>query len=439
MTMATAITSVAFVVGDFGLSLAAIQAPSLSDGQRSALFWVNTALGVAIAGAVFASAPLVAAFYGNEAVGAVVALLSVSFVFNGVGVQYRVELTRQGRFGLLAGQDVIAQFIGMVVAFVCILCGLQYWSLVWMQLTIAVVPLFVMLYCVSWRPGRPRLTEGLRPFMTFGAYTFGTQVINYLSANLDSILLGRASGASALGLYNRAYQFAFTPIQQVASPLTRVFLPSLAAAARNGQLLRAQIGRVQTVLLYGLGSVLGLLFVEAPVALPWILGSEWVGAAGLLQVLAVAALFQVGGYPFYWALLALGKTRVLFYAELGPRLIMLAGLLFAAPRGPSVVALVVAGGQILVLTALLVVSVRAMGNEGLLGSLIRPMLVLTSATAVAAFLRPFLGQIGELGQVVGLGVVWSAVFACSLLVPAVRRDVASLASVVRSLAGRSGA
>lgn len=437
MTMATAVTSVAFVVGDFGLSLAAIQAPTLSDAHRSALFWVNTTLGVVIAGVVLASSHLVGEFYGNSAVSGVVALLSASFVLSGIGVQYRVELTRQGRFGLLAGQDVAAQFVGMLVGFVCILCGLHYWSLVWMQLTIALVPLVVMIWSVPWRPGPPRLTEGLRPFMTFGAYTFGTQVINYMSANLDSILLGRASGASVLGLYNRAYQFAFTPIQQVASPLTRVFLPSLAAVARNGSALGAQVGRVQVVLVYTLGGVLGLLFVEAPVALPWILGSEWAGAVGLLQVLAVAALLQVCGYPFYWALLALGKTRVLFYAELGPRALMLLGLVFAAPRGAFLVAFVVAGGQLLVLLALAFVTIPAMTRSGLISSVLRPVFVLTAASAVAVAAYPLTDPLGQFGQVVGLGLVWGAVFACSLLIGAVRRDVAAIMDVARSLSGRS--
>jgi PST family polysaccharide transporter len=437
MTMATAVTSVAFVVGDFGLSLAAIQAPTLSDAHRSALFWVNTSLGVVIAGVVLASSHLVGDFYGNDAVGGVVALLSASFVLSGIGVQYRVELTRQGRFGLLAAQDVAAQLIGMIVAFICILCGLQYWSLVWMQLTIALVPLIVMVAAVPWRPGRPRLAEGLRPFMTFGAYTFGTQVINYMSANLDSILLGRASGASALGLYNRAYQFAFTPIQQVASPLTRVFLPSLAEVARDGRALGAQVGRVQVVLTYSLGAVLALLFVEAPVALPWVLGLDWAGAVGLLQVLAVAALLQVCGYPFYWALLALGKTRVLFYAELGPRIVMLIGLVFAAPRGASVVALVVAGGQLLVLLALTVVTVPAMAQQGLIGCLVRPLLVLTAASAVSVAAAPLAASFGPPGHVLALGLVWAAVFAGSLSFAAVRRDVGVVTGVARALTARS--
>lgn len=437
VTMATAVTSVAFVVGDFGLSLAAIQAPTLSDAHRSALFWVNTTLGIVIAGVVLASSHLVGEFYGNSAVSGVVALLSVSFVLSGISVQYRVELTRLGRFGLLAGQDVAAQFVGMVVGFVCILCGLQYWSLVWMQLTIALVPVIVMVCVVPWRPGRPRLTEGLRPFMTFGAYTFGTQVINYMSANLDSILLGRASGASALGLYNRAYQFAFTPIQQVASPLTRVFLPSLAAVARNGKALGEQVGRVQVVLVYALGAVLALLFVEAPVALPWILGSDWVGAVGLLQVLSVAALLQVCGYPFYWALLALGKTRVLFWTELGPRVVMLVGLVLAAPRGAFVVALVVCGGQLLVLVALAAATIPAMTHGGLIGCLLRPVIVLTAASAVAVAAHPFIESFDQFSQVVVLALIWAAVFGCFLLVRSIRRDIVAITDVGRSLLGRT--
>ena len=52
VAMVTAIVGVADVIRDAGLSSAAIQAKSLSAGQRNNLFWLNSGIGLALMGAI---------------------------------------------------------------------------------------------------------------------------------------------------------------------------------------------------------------------------------------------------------------------------------------------------------------------------------------------------------------------------------------------------
>ena len=49
VAMVLAVIGVAEVFRDFGLSSAAVQAVTLTPGQRSNLFWVNTAVGAVLA------------------------------------------------------------------------------------------------------------------------------------------------------------------------------------------------------------------------------------------------------------------------------------------------------------------------------------------------------------------------------------------------------
>ncbi len=53
VAMVTAIVGIAQVLGDFGLSLAAVQARVLSRGQKSNLFWLNSLLGLTLTVIVF--------------------------------------------------------------------------------------------------------------------------------------------------------------------------------------------------------------------------------------------------------------------------------------------------------------------------------------------------------------------------------------------------
>src|SRR5690349_12103806 len=52
MAMVLSVAGVASVIGDAGLSLAALSSRELDDDQRSGLFWLNAAVGAATAGVV---------------------------------------------------------------------------------------------------------------------------------------------------------------------------------------------------------------------------------------------------------------------------------------------------------------------------------------------------------------------------------------------------
>ena len=57
IAMVVAIIGVGELFRDFGLSSATIQAETVTPGQRSNLFWVNTAIGAALTAAVFTRSP----------------------------------------------------------------------------------------------------------------------------------------------------------------------------------------------------------------------------------------------------------------------------------------------------------------------------------------------------------------------------------------------
>nr|MBW4043298.1 oligosaccharide flippase family protein [Acidobacteriota bacterium] len=118
ITMAAAVIGVAAVIGDFGLSLAAIQAPHLSQQQKANLFWLNTGIGALVGLLVAASSPLIAGFYGEPRLVPVTVSLGSVFVLNGAAVQFKVELNRRSRFRALGIIDLGSQAFALGVAIV---------------------------------------------------------------------------------------------------------------------------------------------------------------------------------------------------------------------------------------------------------------------------------------------------------------------------------
>ena len=81
VAMVTGVVGIAYVIGDFGLSLAALQAAELTAHQRTNLFWCNSGIGLAVAAAICVASGPLAAFYGDSRVAPVtVALASVFLI-----------------------------------------------------------------------------------------------------------------------------------------------------------------------------------------------------------------------------------------------------------------------------------------------------------------------------------------------------------------------
>jgi len=65
LAMVLSVIGVAELLRDFGLSAAAVQSRSLTQGQQSNLFWLNTLIGAAASLLVLACSPLIGWLYGE--------------------------------------------------------------------------------------------------------------------------------------------------------------------------------------------------------------------------------------------------------------------------------------------------------------------------------------------------------------------------------------
>lgn len=347
MAMLTAVVGIAGVLGDFGLSLVAVQARELTQAQRSQLFWWNAVLGAAVAALVAGVAGPVAQFYGVPPLRDAARVLAVTFLLNGLAVQFRAELNRALRFGALAAVDVGGQLAGTVAALAAALSGAGFWALVLQPVVTAVAGAVLTVTMSGWRPGPPRRGTPMRGFAGFGLATTLTQVMNFVSSNVDSVLIGRLHGQEALGYYSRAFQLVMTPIQQILSPMTRVALPALSRVDDVGELNR-YVHRTQRAILYVLLPGLALVAALRHEVVWLLLGPGWERSAEIFLVLVVGGAFQSMGSIYYWVFLARRSMRALLVCEGAGRVVMIALVAGAAPRGPLAVAVAVSLGLALV-------------------------------------------------------------------------------------------
>lgn len=307
--MVTAVVSLGELLQDFGLSSAAIQAPTVTQAQQTNLFWINAGIGVSLGCMVFAAAPTIAAFYHEPALVSITRALAPSFVINGCASQFRAHLTRHFRMTALSVAIVCAQAAGIAAGLVGALRGLGTWALVAQQLTFNFVNLALMVKASDFWPGLPRRNADIGGFLRFGGNLMATNLIGQISRSVNTVLIGNRFGAELAGLYDRAFMLLMLPLNQINVPANTVALPTLSKLQADAPRFERFLLHGQTVLLHALLAAFAYAAAAGDVLIKVVLGEQWLPAAPLFRILTIAGAFQAAGYATYWAFTAKGLTH----------------------------------------------------------------------------------------------------------------------------------
>lgn len=439
LAIVLAITGVGEVLRDFGLSSAAIQAKNVLPGQRTNLFWINLGIGLLLSLLFFAASWPIAAAYGDDRLRAITAALSVTFLLNGAATQFRADLTRRLRFTTLTVNDVLAQLGGLLLTIAAALEGAGYWALVVQQVSSATISLVLAVVATRWKPGLPRRGVPMREFLRFGSNLAAVQLLGYASKNVDSVVLGATVGASALGLYNRAFQLMMLPLVQINAPSTRVALPVLSKLQDDRERFAAFLRVGQTTLLNVTSAALALLTAQAAAIVAIALGPKWEASVPLFQILSVAGFSATAGYATYWVYLAKGLMKSNLRLALVTRPLMIGAIIAGSTWGVtgvaaaySLVSVLIWPLQILWLGRVSDAPVGMMFRSGL-----RTLVVYGLATAVSHLSTTWVpADLPLVSLLVGSGSLLATLALVALVHRPFRRDVRDVVSIRKNLRQR---
>jgi PST family polysaccharide transporter len=333
VSMAAAVAAFLMLFLDIGLGSAIVQDSALTQSQVSTLFWINAALGLTIAGVMAGVAPLVARFYGQPALVGVTMALASTFVLSGLSVQHNALLRRQMRFSALSAVDVVSTVCGLATAVASAVLGAGYWALVYQQIAQQTTATAGAWLTCGWRPGPPVRSSGIRHLILFGAGLTRFNILTFLSRNLDNVIIGRAAGNAALGLYLKSYSLLMLPVDRIRGPASAVVLSALSHLQGDDvRFRRYYLKAITSVVAVGMPTVV-FLFVFAEDAILLILGPQWRDSILLFKVLAPAAFVETFNTVGSWACLPLGKSGRLVRWQTFATLVTVAAFLVGVQWG----------------------------------------------------------------------------------------------------------
>ncbi len=305
------------MLAEIGLGPALINQQQLSAKDRDGLFSLTWLIGFVIAILFYLGTYWLNDFYGRNDYQWLGLPICISILFNAASTLPMAFLQREKRFIVIARTEILAELLTLLIVWI------------WLYITneslyaLAIRPLgaalfrfsFKYLACSKVEFGRPHFGNrfsAIKPLLGFSGYQFGFNFINYFSRNLDNILVGRALGMTALGVYDQAYALMKYPLQLLTFAMAPAIQPVLGQHANNLELMEKT--HTQFVRhMAALGVLAGLLmFVSSNQIVEILLGRQWAAVGPILKILSIIVPVQVvlstsGG--FYQAL---NRTDLLF-------------------------------------------------------------------------------------------------------------------------------
>lgn len=290
--LALAWSALALVLSDPSLTAALVQRRTITEADRSTVFWATigaglacTALGVALSGPI-------AAFYGDSAVQPLIMVESLTFFLVSLSAIPVALMTREMAFRGLEIREMAGTVVGGLVGLAAALMGAGAWAIIAQSVASAAIATALLWYFSPWRPHWLFSWASLRDSGSFGLKLFASRLLSFANLNADNLLVGRYLGASALGFYAIAYNVMYAPMARITTPIQMVMVPAFSRLQDDRERLgQAWLRGARLSAAVAMPAFLGMLAV-APDFVPVVLGARWDPAVPVLQLLCISGILQ---------------------------------------------------------------------------------------------------------------------------------------------------
>ena len=282
---------------DCGFANALINNKNATFEDYNSVFWFSGFAGIIIYILLYISAPLISQFYGNEELTNLSRFLFLCILIGGFGIVHNTILLKELKLKEKAKIDIISLTIAGLAGVFAALAGFSYWALAFQSVINSLLQTLLRWYFIKWRPSFKLDFSPIRNMIGFSSKIFITNVFQYSSYNLFSVIFGRLYTEEQVGFYAQGQKwmsmgqsFIGGAIQSIAQP---VLVQITDDAERQKHVFRKILrfgAFVSFPLMFGLAFV-GEEFIVITI------GDKWLEAVPFLQLFCIW-----GGFSYIWTL-----------------------------------------------------------------------------------------------------------------------------------------
>jgi len=294
-------------VSKTGFDEALIQKSQTPEIYLDAGWTVQVLRGIVVFISIWALAIPVSIVFNEPRVVPILAVLALGALIKGFDNISMVYLRKELEFPKLFVYLISGSMTYLIVGVVAGLVLRNIWALVLSNVAVAAVG-FVVSYLIDrHRPCLSLEPKKVRELVRFGRWIWAGSILVFLLLHGDDLFVGKALGATALGLYQMAYTLSNLPATQITKTIQQVAFPAFSKVQDKGELVkRGYLSLVQ-----------GVAFVSVPLAggialfsmdfTRLLLGEQWMPMVPALQILSIWGMLRSIGMTNGSVFMAVGR------------------------------------------------------------------------------------------------------------------------------------
>lgn len=333
VAMVTAFSMWVMNFGINGLTEYIIQKKDISAEDVNSIFWSHLSIATILALAFVLFGFVLVDFYKEPALFGISASMAFSFILFALYTSHFALLQREMKFSFIAVIELSAVILSVGLSIAAASADMGYWAIVIRQLTLPVVSVMAVCTISTWRPTQPKNLANALPALKYAFKIYCNFSLNYLTRNIDKILIGRVHGSAVLGTYDRAYYLSQMPAEQLLRPLNSVALATLSRIREDKQrFVTYYVKALSTVSFLGT-MVTVVLFLTAQDLVLLLLGPKWTETGRILMALTpgITALLISGTCS--WLHLSIGTPGRWLRWNIVASIVTILSFIIALPYG----------------------------------------------------------------------------------------------------------
>lgn len=299
-----------------GMGQAIIQKKNISQRDIRSAFTSSVVISLLFFCIAYMLAPYSLLIFNDIKLVPIIRLMSLSFVLTGLSTTSLALIRRNLKFKSLAIIEIASYILGyVVVGIVSALLGFGVWSLVFASLMQALVSAALSYVVVRHNLKFLFNWKQYKPLLSFGSKISGITFFQFIGANLDTLLIGKLSGPTLLGIYNRTSMLVNLPGQYLFVSLSKVLFPAFSQIQSDSKKIIFIYNNTITFLgLILIPLTLGIIPMARNIII-LMLGNKWIEGVPIFQILIITITFSAVVNLSGSIIQAIAKLKAMFIIE----------------------------------------------------------------------------------------------------------------------------
>lgn len=323
MGMVMIFATLSYVLVEGGLTAALVRTKNITKEHTNTVFYSNLAVSTALYLIFFFTAPLLASFFAQPKLVALIRVTNLALIFNSLYIVPYGLIERDLDFKKLAKVNFISTSISGIAGAASAFYGAGVWALVIQQTAYHFIRVICFYIWQRWLPNLIFSKQIFKEYASFSIHILSSNMLNAIFNNLYTFLLGKFYTVRLLGYYTQANKIAETSNFTFSAIFGKTSYNIFAKIHDDGEKLISTMRKmIQKSSLIVMPCTIFLFFAAKPIFFT-LFGEKWLASVPYFQLICIANLFTCVYQMNNNGLNSIGKSKESFKVELIKRIIIL--------------------------------------------------------------------------------------------------------------------